>query len=516
MFGGVRDIRENGNVRILLKKFILVSLWVVLAVGIYWCNRTTQDKGEPEDSVEHGEIKEEKRTDEKMDGDVEKEEGISRAEALSDTIRVLIKTDGFEGIYHNTLTFVCDNGLVVKQGDTVKEYAEGEEYMLDKSCFGDASEPVMITGKHNSMVQITNLKRNAPAAYRGSLECFHVQEGIVLVNELLVEEYLYGVVPSEMPSSYPLEALKAQAVSARTYTYFHKKDYAYPQWKVNVDDSTTFQVYKNIGETAEAVLAVDETRHEVLTYGDEVIESFYYSTSSGYNGGARVWNAQKTESDSYLPETGNVVFAKNDAEGEAAYQAFIDNGNSTDVEFNEAWYRWQYEKDLEGEACGRFLRRLYDLSNAQPQKVRIRSKYLSKEQLLKEGGIEDIRILRREKSGLVTGLLVKTQNFMISVRTQHAVRQALGMAGDTLVKKDGSQYCMGDLLASAYFYIEKKYDNNADSGDNLKGIIVHGAGLGHGCGMSQNGAKCLANQGFTAYEILAYYYNGAIKSVDDL
>lgn len=285
---------------------------------------------------------------------------------------------------------------------------------------------------------------------------------------------------------------------------------------MNVDDSTTFQVYKNIGETAEAVLAVDETRHEVLTYGDEVIESFYYSTSSGYNGGARVWNAQKTEADSYLPETGNVVFAKNDAEGEAAYQAFIDNGNSTDVEFNEAWYRWQYEKDLEGEACGRFLRRLYDLSNAQPQKVRIRSKYLSKEQLLKEGGIEDIRILRREKSGLVTGLLVKTQNFMISVRTQHAVRQALGMAGDTLVKKDGSQYCMGDLLASAYFYIEKKYDNNADSGDNLKGIIVHGAGLGHGCGMSQNGAKCLANQGFTAYEILAYYYNGAIKSVDDL
>ena len=135
--------------------------------------------------------------------------------------------------------------------------------------------------------------------------------------------------------------------------------------------------------------------------------------------------------------------------------------------------------------------------------------------------IEDIRILNREKSGLVTGLLIKTPNFMISVKTQHTIRQALGMAGDTLVKKDGAQYTMGDVLASAYFYIEKRYgntgdDKNAESGDTLKGIVIHGAGLGHGCGMSQNGAKWLANQGFTAYEILAYYYNGAIKSVDDL
>jgi len=55
------------------------------------------------------------------------------------------------------------------------------------------------------------------------LECYAVPEGIVVINELLVEEYLYSVVSSEMPSTYPEEALKAQAISARTYTYFHKK-----------------------------------------------------------------------------------------------------------------------------------------------------------------------------------------------------------------------------------------------------------------------------------------------------
>ena len=186
------------------------------------------------------------------------------------------------------------------------------------------------------------------------------------------------------------------------------------------------------------------------------------------------------------------------------------------MEFNEAWYRWVYEKGLEGEACRAFLQKLYHLSKEQPQKVRIRSQYLPKEKILEEKAVKDIWVLEREKSGLVTGIMIKTQNFMVSVKTQHTIRQALGMAGDTLVKKDGEQYIMGDLLSSAYFYMEKKYDNNMESGDNLKGIVIHGAGLGHGCGMSQNGAKQLAQRGFTADEILAYYYNGAIKSAQAL
>ncbi len=50
--------------------------------------------------------------------------------------------------------------------------------------------------------------------------------------------------------------------------------------------------------------------------------------------------------------------------------------------------------------------------------------------------------------------------------------------------------------------------------NTLKQIILHGAGYGHGCGMSQNGAKELAGRGLTAAEILAYYYNGEIKAVD--
>lgn len=481
-----------------------------MSAGIYWCSISTRDHKENGGTAENESMEQDETVCGNKEDTSPDKEAVSREEALSDNIRVLIKTNDFGGIYHDQIHITGSGGFVAELGNAIKEYGAGEEFVINRESFQD-EDRIKLTGKGGGMFRVTNITRKEEVSYRGTLECYRTNEGIVLVNELSVEEYLYGVVPSEMPSSYPSEALKAQAVSARTYTYFHKKSYAYPAWRANVDDSTSFQVYKNIEETPEAVNAVNETKNEVLTYDDEVIESFYYSTSSGYNGGARVWSEQTNASDSYLRETGEEIFAKNNEESETAYKNFIDNGNASDAEFGEAWYRWQYEKRLEGEACKQFLRRLYELSNQQPQNVRIRSQYLSKEKLLEEGAIKDIRVLTRQESGLVTSLFIETKNFMVSVRTQHVIRQALGVSGDIVVKNDGSQYSMGDILPSAYFYIEKR-----ESGDNLKEIAIHGAGLGHGCGMSQNGAKCLAQKGRTAYEILAYYYNGAIKSVESL
>ncbi|MCD8039019.1 MAG: SpoIID/LytB domain-containing protein [Lachnospiraceae bacterium] len=496
----------------MLKKLSAVLLWCILAAGIYWCSASTKESGETNEPESAKAPEADETADEGNAADDEES-------ALSDSIRVLIKTDDFGGIYHDELKVVCEEGLVACCGSNWVEYTPGEECIVNSESFRDAEDfLITLTGNNGAPLCIANLKRSADASYRGSLECRLTAEGIVVINELKVEEYLYGVVPSEMQSSYPHEALKAQAISARTYTYYHKKSYAYPEWSAHVDDSTAFQVYKNISETNEAITAVDETKNEVLTFGDEIIESFYYSTSGGFSGGARVWSDEESDMDAWLYETGDERFAQNDEEGEAAYQSFIDAGNPSDVEYKEAWYRWNYEKSLDGEGCRRLLERLYELAGQLPDKVKIRSQYLSKEKLLEETAIRDIRILKRQKSGLVTALLIETDNFMVSVRTQHVIRQALAAQGDIVVKNDGSAYSMGDLLASAYFYIEKVYDsdNNKENGDNLKEIIIHGAGLGHGCGMSQNGAKNLADRGFTAYEILAYYYNGAIKSAESL
>lgn len=430
-------------------------------------------------------------------------------------VRILIMNRSYQGIYHSELCVSGSKGMLIDINGDEKELKPGSEYILKASDF-KKNNTITIRSQGTGTLQIHNLERKDSPQYRGILECYPDSGGIVVVNELSVEEYLYGVVPSEMPSSYPEEALKAQAISARTYTYFHKQEYAYPQWKAHMDDSTSFQVYMNVQETENTSKAVDATKDQVLSYQDTIVESFYYSTSGGFNGGAGVWKDRVSDADGYLIETGDALFASNNDEGEAAYKEYIDNGNMQDAEYYEAWYRWDYDKEFDKETVKSLLQKLYQLSLSQPEKIRIRSKYLSADKLQEENQLKDIRILRRRKSGLVAELMIETEHFKVSVMTQYTIRQVLGCAGSVLYKNDGTAYTMGELLPSAYFYIEKSYDNNGESGDNLKKISVHGAGLGHGCGMSQNGAKCLAERGLTAEQILAYYYNGGIKAVDML
>lgn len=498
-----------------------MAVWLVLALGIYQCG-VTIDFGAGEQS---GKGQEENTEPEQGFLDkmpLEKNEKYEEMPFDPD-IRVLIKTSRHNGIYHKELRFRGTEGLLIELGDMVTEYAPNEEYCFNAENLKNGTA-AKVHSKNQGKIQCVNIERSAAVEYRGVMECYSEPEGIVLINELSVEEYLCGVVPSEMPSSYPIEAQKAQAIGARTYAYYHKKNYAYPQWRAHVDDSTTFQVYLNIPETEEARHAVEETKDLVIAYHDELIQSFYYSTSGGYTAGIGVWSDASYEEsdDDFLIETGEEIFAGNSAEGEQRYREYIDSGNERDLEFDEPWYRWTYEMNLDQTAQRLLFQKLYDMYRAQPQKVRIRSKFLSADQLLAETNIKDIRTLVRQKSGLLTSILIETEHFTVNVRTQHCIRQALCAAGGTVAKKDGSTYQLGDILPSAYFYIEK-CDNTAENGNALNGeavdedilngnilskIKIHGAGLGHGAGMSQNGAKCLADQGFTALEILAQYYKG--------
>ena len=116
---------------------------------------------------------------------------------------------------------------------------------------------------------------------------------MILVNELPLEEYLYAVVPSEMPASYELEALKAQAVCARSYAYNQTQGLSYPEYNAHVDDSTSFQVYGNSKEQESAVRAVDETRGQKLWYQNQVVTAYYYSTSCGKTTGIEAWGRRR-------------------------------------------------------------------------------------------------------------------------------------------------------------------------------------------------------------------------------
>jgi stage II sporulation protein D len=233
------------------------------------------------------------------------------------------------------------------------------------------------------------------------------------------------------------------------------------------------------------------------------VESFYYSTSGGYNGALAVWSNTSGQS-SYLIETGNEIFATNTIEGEGAYKEYIDEGNPDDVEYDEAWYRWTYDKDISDIDLYNLLKIIYTQSQTQPENVEITSNDKSVENIIYETKISDIQILNRQKSGLVTKLMLVTPNYQIILSTQYTIRQILGNLGGKVVRKDQTQYSLNNMLPSAYFYIEYT------STENTSHLIIHGAGFGHGCGMSQNGAKNLAEDGYSYEEILKYYYNADI------
>jgi stage II sporulation protein D len=118
--------------------------------------------------------------------------------------------------------------------------------------------------------------------YRGMMEIRKKKNGLLLVvNELDIEEYLKGVVAAEIPPDWKFEALKAQAVAARTYALYRKHSAGNrPYHILSTVDS---QVYSgNRGEQPQAVRAVRETRGVVITYHGQIIPAFYHSSCGGH------------------------------------------------------------------------------------------------------------------------------------------------------------------------------------------------------------------------------------------
>ena len=389
----------------------------------------------------------------------------------------------------------------IETRQNLQELSPDEEFTITSNEWKQGS--ITIYPKADGRILLPNVERNESVVYRGSMTCYGTSQGLVLVNELPVEEYLYGVVPSEMPSSYPLEALKAQAVSARTYAFYQKQSYAYPEWRAHVDDSTAYQVYQNISEQDAVNQAVDETKGLVMTYNDDLIESFYYSTSWGYSSGYDTW--REGESKEYLKvkklslsdmmtEQVNTIKPYISAD----FQKEIDHVSQYYIEKKEPWFRWDYEKNI---ATPSLLQRIWNLYESNPDKIQIESESKSPEQLIKEKSIKNISVDRRSDSGMVTRLAIDTEHFQIMISSQHCIRTVLATPGDILIKQDGSAYSMGELLPSAFFYLESISEEGG-----ISKVIIHGGGMGHGVGMSQNGAKCLAQQGYTYGEILKYFY----------
>lgn len=467
---------------------------------------------------------------------------MAKEEAM-EYIRVLVKASDYNGSFHEEPVVTSDVDYTIIYGpydnQKLETHPAGEEvsFGYDSSYFETDRikvVPAVLTGK--VILKNCNRSQGTPA-YRGQMEFLKTEEGIVVVNEVLLEEYLYSVVPSEMPSKYPFEALKAQAICARTYAYGHMEHAGYPQYGAHVDDSTSYQVYNNILEQESTTTAVKETYGQLLyTETGGLAGTYYYSTSCGVGSDANVWKTQTAPTLTYLqakPLNKNAmeeaVMAMADGgnggqstEGggaeenrigellkeEDAFAAFISTVNADDFEAEEGWYRWSYEVEkLDKEHMLDMLQKRY-AANEQLILTWKDGEYVS-ETIGELGDITDIYIEKRGSGGVADELVIETDTQKIKVISEHNIRYVLNDGGTKVKRQDGSSIASPNLLPSGFFIITTGKDQG-----NVIGYTLTGGGFGHGVGMSQNGARQMAGSGYSAGEILLYFYeNCAIKNV---
>lgn len=436
---------------------------------------------------------------------------LVREEAM-ENIRVLLKTSDYEELLHQTVTLSadCDFLLQYGSGENIREelITQRQEISItaDSSYFtGERIKviPTQLTGR----IRLCNVNRSQGIpAYRGQLELLRTQDGIAVVNELPLEEYLYSVVPGEMPASYPLEALKAQAICARTYAYGHMLHAAYPQYGAHVDDSTSYQVYNNITESDSTTTAVKETYGSLIKTSEGTpANTYYYSTSCGVGTTANVWKTEEAQKITYLKSkrlNASYFEQTENLSEEDTFREFISSTQAGDYESREAWYRWSYQvKEIDIKRMCETLQKRYQANERLILTLKD-DDYISQE-VKAFSKVKDISVVKRGAGGVADEVVIVTDKVTFKVISEYNIRAVLCDGKTKAVRQDGSEVSMPNLLPSGFFVMEPSHDKK-----NVVGYNIIGGGFGHGVGMSQNGAKNMALQGLNAEQILDFFYEG--------
>ncbi len=439
---------------------------------------------------------------------------VSRTD-LMQQIRVLLRTEQFSEIYHEEARVTSDSGYVITYGSYEEQKQEeipaGEELLITQdSPYLDGGRMLLVPMALTGNIEICSMERSQGIpVYRGQLEILKEEEGLVLINEVPLEEYLYSVVPSEMPASYPLEALKAQAVCARTYAYRYLLRPGLPSYGAHVDDSTGYQVYNNISENSNTTHAVRETAGKLLYFGEELCGTYYYSTSCGFGTDTGIWKSGSADAEAYLQarqisrseSSQTEGFTASSLQEEAIFREFISQNFASDFESAEPWYRWKYT--MEHIDPDQILTVLKQRHQAAPDMILTQDKsgdFVS-EEIRKLGDLTDIRIVRRGPGGVADELLITGTDGTYKVLSEYNIRCVLNDGTSKVLRQDGSEAASPNLLPSAYISIDTETEDGM-----ITGLRITGGGYGHGAGMSQNAARAMADSGMTAEEILLFFY----------
>ncbi|MNO38170.1 Amidase enhancer precursor [compost metagenome] len=412
---------------------------------------------------------------------------------------------------------------------------------------------LVIRDSEQSVIQVTE---RSDRQYRGDFEISNYNGQLALVNEVPLEQYLYSVVAAEVPSSWPHESLKAQAVAARSYALFSSSS---NKFKVaGLVDTTLSQVYNGVDKEAASVTdAVDSTAGEVIMANGKIVEAIFSSNSGGVTAdSSEVWNS--------VNPTFSTTSSQEDKAAEASlkswYHVLLSNGKTGYVrEDNIA---------LNGGSTAAGLKKLTATtssvmvrpipliqSNVDPvakmnpgdeatilEKVGESSTYawvrgpFSSDDLVKSlkgktttaapATITNLEVTQRGPSGRV--LQVAANGQILDVKYPDLYRSALGglpstlfdivpigrytvqgvgdvkstataASGTSILSASGAKTSSGNLVIMGAEGTSRVVEQSTE-------FMFVGRGNGHGLGLSQWGAKGMADAGYDYRQILQHYY----------
>lgn len=350
--------------------------------------------------------------------------------------------------------------------------------------YNSEDSPYFISAENWDKESVVELDNNAYRDYIG----FTVRnKKIIPINRVTVDHYLYGVVPREISPSWHQEALKAQAIAARNFTI------------VNIDrhnaegfdlcDNNHCQVYGGYKwEDSKTNDAIDDTRNELITYDGEPIYAYYHSNSGGKTENSEnVWSNPvpylKSVEDKFSlgsPNTNWQLVLTNDKVREAFSRNGIDIGEILSI---DVLSKSENGRILEIEFEGKYGRKVFE-----------------KEEIRKIFGYNIVKSTWFDigSSGIDTYVIDGLGNGIQRMPIDSA--SILSGHSNNIANR-------GTNRKNIRYNLTDGENHKTINQSSSEGIVFNGKGWGHGLGMSQWGAKKMAELGYSYEEIIEYYYN---------
>lgn len=331
--------------------------------------------------------------------------------------------------------------------------------------------------KNTNPLEINGVK------YRGNILLKTQDDGsIFAINDVAFDEYLYSVVGSEANPAWPIEALKAQAVAARNYAVInlgkHNKD------GYDLCSTTHCQAYKGYSKEHESTnRAVAQTKNKLVFYGDEVATTFYHSSSGGHTESSEnIWSEEipylRGVDDSFSIGSPNDSWT-HALDRKAMQQKLVENnmdiGDIIDVNI------------IETSEFGRAKK--VEITGSKSAVI------LEKEKIRTIFGTSNIKSIWYEIKTDSDVNIYDTNSNSIRVKRPQGLH-IISASGQATIEPSSKKISIKGLFdVQQYNIMPQTY-------------ILNGKGWGHGVGMSQYGAKGMADSGYSFIEILEHYYTG--------